>query len=189
MINHTSSAMRVGIVSIVGLGLSGCVSTSDFEAHLQEYSALNSRVSALDGRVGSMGQAAQSAQARADAAYTLAEGKFLMQEVGREQVMFALGSSQLSDEAKATLTALADRLKSANKNVYLEVRGNTDSIGGKVSNRQLGRERAQNTARFLVDQGVPGNKLQVGSWGEDVPASQKGENNPDNRRVEIIILT
>ena len=72
--------------------------------------------------------------------------------------------------------------------MFLEVRGHTDAQGGNKMNRQLGRERAGNTARFLVDQGVPGNKVQLGSWGEDAPVSDKGDNNPDNRRVEIRIL-
>ena len=95
------------------------------------------------------------------------------------------------DEAKATLTALAERLKGENKNVYLEIRGHTDNYGGRLANRQLGRERAANTARFLADQGVPGNKMQLGSWGEDTPtATEKtAEARAENRRVEIVVYS
>ena len=177
-----------------GLALSGCVSTDTFDKHVADAdarnAAINTRLDGLDAKVGTVGSAAQAAQARADDAYKLAEGKFSMTEVGREQVNFASGQSALSDEAKATLTALAERLKTENKNVYLEIRGHTDSQGGKTANRQLGRERAGNTARFLVDQGVPGNKLQLGSWGEDDPkgTEKTSESLAENRRVDILIV-
>jgi peptidoglycan-associated lipoprotein len=189
MNTHTT---RIGLVAAViagGLALSGCVSTDTFNAHVDasnaSHAALGSRLDALDGKVAANAQAAAAAQSTADAAL---KGKFLMTEVGRESVNFNTGQSTLSDEAKATLTALADRLKSENKNVYLEVRGYTDMRGGKLANRQLGRERAANTARFLVDQGVPGNKIQVGSWGEDVPVAGKEDSLAENRRVEIVIV-
>lgn len=180
----------LGAAAAAALALSGCVTTETFDKHVEDinarHNALASKVDALDGRVTGVAQAAQAAQTRADAAYKLAEGKFVMTEMGRETVNFDFGSTRLSDEAKATLTALAERLKSENKNVYLEVRGHTDSVGGKLANRQLGRERAANVARFLNDQGVPGNRLQLGSWGEDVPKSS--DKNAENRRVEIVIL-
>lgn len=183
---------KIGLAAAViagGLALSGCVSTDTFNAHVDEtnakFAALGSRVDALDAKTT---QGISAAQARADSAYKLAEGKFLMTEAGRESVNFATGRSTLDDAAKATLTALAERLKSENKNVYLEIRGHTDMRGGKLANRQLGRERAANTARFLVDQGVPGTKLQIGSWGEDAPVAGKEDDLAENRRVDIVIL-
>ena len=177
-----------------GLALSGCVSTETFDKHVADAdarsNALSARLDGLDAKVSATGEAAQAAQARADGAYKLAEGKFNMTEAGREQVHFDSGKWTLSDEAKATLTALAERLKSENKNVYLEVRGHTDSQGDDLSNRRLGRERAATTARFLVDQGVPGNKIQIGSWGEDDPkgTEETSEKLAENRRVDILIV-
>ena len=201
MSNHMTKIGLVGAVAAAGLALSGCVSTEDFDKHVADsnaaHTALSGRVDGLDGRLNTVNQAAQAAQARADSAqgradsaYKLAEGKFVMTEVGREQINFDTNKSTLTNEAKATLTALAERLKSENKNVYLEVRGHADVRGGKQANRQLGRERAQNTSRFLVDQGVPGNKIQLGSWGEDQPkaAGKSAESHAENRRVEIVIL-
>jgi outer membrane protein OmpA-like peptidoglycan-associated protein len=174
-----------------GLALTGCVTTETFDKHVEDinarHNALAAKVDALDGRVTGVAQAAQAAQARADAAYTLADRKFLMTEVGRESVNFRTGQATLSDEAKATLSALAERLKSENKNVYLEVRGHTDVVGGKLANRQLGRERAANVARFLVDQGVPGVRVQLGSWGEEM--QKPGDTNAENRRVDVVILS
>ena len=183
--------LLVGALGIVAVGLSGCVTNEKFEAHVAEFNALSekvsgidSRVSALDGRVGQVASAAQAAQARADEAYTLADGKFLMTEVSSESVLFNTGSSKLTDEAKATLTALVEKLKTDNKNVYLTIIGHADPRGGAKYNRNLGRERAGVVGRFLVDAGVPGNKVQAGSWGEDKPT----ENGlAADRRVEVIV--
>lgn len=187
------------------VALGGCVTIDSFDKHIDEinqrHNALAARVDELNGKVDSLAArgeaanranqaAAQAAQQRADAAYTLAQGKFVMTEVGRESVNFATGKWSLSTEAQMTLSSLAERLKSENKNVFLEVRGHADVRGGKQMNRSLGRERAGAVARFLSDQGVPGNRIQIGSWGEDNPknAGKSSEANAENRRVEIVIL-
>ena len=180
--------LLVGALGIVALGLSGCVTNEKFEAHVAEFNALSEKVNGIDSRLtaldGKSSQAIAAAQARADEAYALADGKFLMTEVSRESVLFNTGSPDLTDEAKATLTALSERLKTENKNVYLTIIGHADPRGGSKYNRNLGRERAQNVGRFLVDAGVPGNKVQVGSWGEDTPTAN---GLAADRRVEVVI--
>jgi len=186
---------------VAGVAVSGCATEEYVDEHIatvhtrvEEVSsrvdALSGQVTALNGRVEQNAQAVQAAQGRADAAYKLGEGKCVMAEVGREEVNFATGSSVLSDDAKASLTALASRLKSENKNVFLEIRGHADVRGGKKLNRQLGRDRAGAVGRFLAEQGVPGNKMIGGSWGEDQPKMDEktSEANAANRRVEIVIL-
>jgi outer membrane protein OmpA-like peptidoglycan-associated protein len=188
------------MLAAAGLGVSGCVSVDTFDKHVEEENGkiaalsgrvdeLGGRVSALDGRINQVAQATQAAQGRADAAYTLAQGKFIATEVGRESVTFETGKSALSEEAKMTLSALAERLKSENKNVFLEILGHADYRGGTQYNRQLGRERAGNVARYLHAQGVPGGKMQLGSYGEDQPKNE-GKNADalaENRRVDVVI--
>jgi outer membrane protein OmpA-like peptidoglycan-associated protein len=199
MRNLAGGVVLAAFLAATGMGVSGCVSTDTFDKHVEEANAkdaalsgrideVNSRLGALDGRVSQVASAAQGAQARADAAYTMAQGKFVASEVGRESVSFDTGKSALSDEAKATLTALAERLKTENKNVHLEVLGHADLRGGKQFNRQLGRERAGNVARFLHEQGVPGSKMQIGSYGEDQAQDAKtSEAMAENRRVDVVI--
>src|SRR5213075_801297 len=158
------------------VALGGCVSIDSFDKHIDEinarHNALSAHVDEINGKVDALGNrveannrsaqaASQAAQQRADAAYTLAQGHFVMSEVGRESVTFATGKWALSPEAKTQLSGLADRLKTENKNVFVEVRGHADVRGGKQANRQLGRERAGAVARYLVDQGVPGNRVQI----------------------------
>jgi outer membrane protein OmpA-like peptidoglycan-associated protein len=188
------------VLAAAGMGVSGCVTTDTFDKHVEENNAqhaalsgrideLAGRVTALDGRVNQVSQAAQAAQRRADEAHTLAQGHFVAQEVGRESVTFETGKSALSDEAKATLTTLAERLKSENKNVHLEVLGHADYRGNAKYNRQLGRDRAANVARFLHEQGVPGSKMQMGSYGEDKATqdAKTAEALAENRRVDVVI--
>lgn len=181
-------------VSAMAIGMSACVSTDDFNKYVESdnarHEALSGRVDQLTGRVSDLDGRVTAAQARADAAYTSAQGKFVMEEVSREEVTFATGSAVLSDEAKATLSALAERLKSENKNVFLEVLGHADYRGGSQFNRVLGRERAASVGRFLHEQGVAGNKMQVGSYGEEQPKAEgkTPEALAENRRVVIVIL-
>jgi outer membrane protein OmpA-like peptidoglycan-associated protein len=200
MRNLAGGVVLAALLAAAGMGVSGCVSTDTFDKHVEEENGkiaglsarideLGGRVSALDGRVNQAAQAAQAAQGRADAAYTLAQGHFVATEVGRESVSFETGKAALSDEAKMTLTALAGRLKSENKNVFLEILGHADYRGGKQYNRQLGRERAGNVARFLHDQGVPGSKMQLGSYGEDQPKAEGKDADAlaENRRVDVVV--
>jgi outer membrane protein OmpA-like peptidoglycan-associated protein len=196
MRTHASGILLA--VTLAGLTVSACATEDYVDQHIAvvntridglsaKVDELAGRVSALDGRIATAGNAAM---ARADAAYALAEGKFVTTEVGREEVNFATGSSALSTEAEATLTALADRLKAANKNVFLEIQGHADPRGGKQFNRELGRERAGEVGRFLHQHGVSGNHMQLGSWGEDQPKAdaKTAEANAANRRVVIVVL-
>src|SRR5262249_194994 len=151
------------LLATAGVGVSGCVTTDTFDKHVADQDAKNaalsarldelqSRHAALQGPLNQVAQASQAPQGRAAPAYTLAQGRFVAAEVSRESVSFDTGKSDLSDEAKATLTALAERLKSENKNVHLEVLGHADYRGGSKYNRNLGRERAQVVSRFLYSQ-------------------------------------
>jgi outer membrane protein OmpA-like peptidoglycan-associated protein len=201
MTTYSKRIWLAATLAVAGLSLSACATEDYVDQHIavvhtrvEEVNArvdgLSGQVTALSGRVDGVERATQSAQARADAAAKMAEGKFMMTEVSRVEVTFDTGKSGLSDEAKATLTSLVERLKSENKNVFLEIKGHADVRGGKQYNRQLGRERAGAVGRFLADQGVPGNKMALGSWGEDAPKTDEktAESHAENRRVEIIIL-
>ena len=66
----------------------------------------------------------------AEAAGKLAEGKFLynvtLQDDGYK---FKTNKYALSDEEKSKLTDFAGKLKSDNRNVYIEIQGHTDTTG------------------------------------------------------------
>ena len=86
--------------------------------------------------------------------------------------LFDVGKDDLSQEDKDRLLALAQKLKTENKNVYLEIQGHTDITGSKEMNQTLGRDRAIAVGRFLHDEGgVAINRMSIISYGETKPVA------------------
>ena len=118
------------------IALSGCA-TKDFvneqvaaeDAKVnqsQTQTPLNQHQAQLD----QLDKTTKDALDRATAAGKLAEGKFLYSMVlSDDSVKFPLDSSKLSPEAQQRLTDFADKLKTDNRNVYLEIQGHTDATG------------------------------------------------------------
>ncbi|MFL5297924.1 MAG: OmpA family protein [Phenylobacterium sp.] len=155
----------------------------------------NSKVDALSGRVQTVAQGAQAAGQHAEAAYALAstksEAKFNYADTNQgASVTFDTNKWALTDEAQATLTALAEKLKTANKDVYVEIVGHGDPRGSVMANRVLGAKRSLEVQRFLAGQGVALGRLSVVSWGEEKTANPN-DRSPEalqaNRRVDVIV--
>ncbi len=156
------------------------------------------QVAQEDQRVSQVGSTASEARGtarealdRANAAHKLAEGKFLYQVVlSDNSVKFPTDGSALSDEARARLDELADRLKSENRNVYLEIQGHTDARGSEAHNNALGLARAEAVRLYLNQQGVPLNRMSTISYGKTTPVAPNdtAEGRSQNRRVVIIVL-
>jgi outer membrane protein OmpA-like peptidoglycan-associated protein len=106
-------------------------------------------------------------------------------------VKFPTDQHALSPEAESRLSEFVTRLKTENKNVYLEIQGHTDSTGAKAYNEKLGEERAEAVRRYLNEQGVALNRMATISYGMDVPVAPNDtpEGRSQNRRVVIIVLT
>jgi peptidoglycan-associated lipoprotein len=180
-------------VAAAALLTSGCATQEYVD---EQIAAVNGRIESVNGQVGQIASrvdanaaGAQKAQARADEAYTLAQGKMTRTVISESDgVSFATNEWQLSDEAQATLTAFADRLKSENKNVVVEIVGRGDPRGSTYNNRILGEKRALEVRRYLMSQGIPLNHMETVSWGEEKPiavdaASTGGDTNAAQRRV------
>ena len=201
------TAVAAAALLLGGLGLSGCA-TKEYvndkvavtEGHVQavddrlsgRVSALDARVRDHDGHLSALDASVKEALDRATTAGKLAQGKFVFSMVlSDEDTRFKSGGWELAPEAQAKLTTLAERLKSDNKNVYLEIQGHTDARGTEASNLRLGEARADAVRRFLNDQGVALNRMATISYGQDKPvASNKTKaGRAQNRRVVIIVLS
>jgi outer membrane protein OmpA-like peptidoglycan-associated protein len=90
----------------------------------------------------------------------------------------------------ARLDSFVDKLKTENKNVYVEVQGHTDITGPKDYNYQLGERRAEAVRRYLNQHGVALNRIGTISYGPDAPAAPNDsrEGRQANRRVVLIVL-
>jgi chemotaxis protein MotB len=111
---------------------------------------------------------------------------------------FASGSADVQAQAKNSLRALADILKS-NEALGYDVRvvGHTDSQRISANTRQrhptnmhLSAHRAIAVRSELVSLGVPATRVMAAGWGEHRPAvpNTANGNTPANRRVEIYLF-
>ncbi|WP_334164360.1 OmpA family protein [Phenylobacterium sp.] len=171
-----------GAVAMAGLLASGCAS----------HRFVRDQVAVVDTRVTGVEGTAGEALARANAAHKLAEGKFLYEVVlSDDSVKFPVDRHALSPEAEARLAEFAQRLKSENRNVYLEIQGHTDATGPEAYNDQLGEARAEAVRKYLSQQGVALNRMATISYGEEAPVAPNDtpDGRSQNRRVAIVVLS
>jgi peptidoglycan-associated lipoprotein len=159
------------------------------DTHVADVSA---RVTEHDSHIAKLDQTTQDALNRATAAGKLAEGKFLYSEVLSDDSMkFPVNKAELSPEAQQRLDAFVEKLKTDNRNVYVEVQGHTDNKGAKDYNYKLGEERAEAVRRYLNQHGVALNRIGTISYGPDAPVAPNNDRTgrQQNRRVVLIVLS
>ncbi|MFI4974172.1 MAG: OmpA family protein [Caulobacterales bacterium] len=144
-----------------------------------------------DAHLAALDRNTREALERAQAAGKLAEGKFLYSMVlSDDSVKFPANSAELSPEAKTRLMDFVEKLKSDNRNVYVEIQGYTDNTGSKAENERLGEARAEAVRRFMNQQGAPLNRMSTISFGADSPVApnETRAGRAQNRRVVVIVL-
>jgi len=161
-------------------------------AHDQEMTRQGEALTEVEGTASTASKTAREALERAVAAGKLAEGKLLFETVlSDDQVRFGFDRAELSDGAKEALAAFAERLKSANENVFIEIQGHTDAIGTEAYNLKLGEARAEAVRRELNQaHGLPLHRMSVISYGESEPVASNDnrEDRARNRRVVLVVL-
>jgi peptidoglycan-associated lipoprotein len=188
--------MMVGVAVAAGaLWLSGCATPDYVNKHVAvvqgEVTDVQTQQQSQQAHLAQLDQGTRDAMERAEAAGKLAEGKFLYAMVlSDDSVKFPVDGSQLSPEAQTRLQDLAQKLKSENKNVYLEIQGHTDTTGSKPTNMRLGEERAEAVRLFMNQQGVPLNRMATISYGDTSPVAPNTtrEGRAQNRRVVVIVM-
>lgn len=105
-------------------------------------------------------------------------------------VYFDYDKSDVRDDARSTLNRNAEAIRaifSAHPNGILTIEGHCDERGSAEYNLGLGDRRATATKEYLVNLGVPGDKLKVISYGNEKPTCT--ESNEDcwqrNRRAHF----
>jgi peptidoglycan-associated lipoprotein len=186
-------AIFATVMAVAAVSLGGCA-TKDYVN--QQVSAEDSKVqtnqSQTDQHLSQLDQSTKDALDRATAAGKLAEGKFLYSMVlSDDSVKFPVDSSKLSPEAQQRLSDFADKLKSDNRNVYLEIQGHTDAKGPDSINTRLGEERAEAVRLFMNQHGVPLNRMSTISYGKADPVADNKTraDRAQNRRVVLIVMS
>lgn len=108
--------------------------------------------------------------------------------VNLPDVLFQFGKSNLTNEARGTVSDIARTLQRA-AGRHVSVEGHTDSIGSNEYNYRLSDDRAKTVARELERSGVAPRRISTRALGKSEPiASNKTEQGRRlNRRVEVVI--
>ena len=181
------------VASAVSLG--GCATKDYVNEHVAavdtKVQATQSQVDQQQTHLSQLDQSTKDALDRATAAGKLAEGKFLYSMVlSDDSVKFPVDSSKLSPEAQQRLSDFADKLKTDNRNVYLEIQGHTDAKGPDPLNEQLGEKRAEAVRLFMNEHGVPLNRMATISYGKQDPVADNKTRHgrAENRRVVLVVM-
>jgi len=195
-------SLKHALVATAALASAGLLSACATEDYVnQQVAAVNSKVDALGGRVdqnasqiqalnGSVQEANKNAQ---DAAARIAEHASTQtianHVIGTDDTTkFETGSWRLTDDAKASLTAFAQKALADNQDVYFALEGHADSRGGTAYNHNLGLRRADAVRQFLYGQGIELHRMSAISMGETKPAAANdtAQGQAANRRVVIV---
>ncbi len=103
-------------------------------------------------------------------------------------ILFAVNSSDLTNEVKASLADLAFSLQQY-PNTRVLIVGHTDNTGADAYNQTLSEKRAGSAATILADNGVDPTRLEVTGYGKTKPiaSNETVEGRRENRRVEVAI--
>jgi outer membrane protein OmpA-like peptidoglycan-associated protein len=122
---------------------------------------------------------------------TLINGNLVLTATVRSgDAKFGFDSAALTPEAKGILDAFVQKLIEANKGVYIEIQGHTDSTGSDEINQALGQKRAEAVMLYLYKQHhIPLHRMSVVSLGSSMPVADNStrDGRAQNRRVEILV--
>ncbi|HTK35946.1 MAG TPA: OmpA family protein [Caulobacteraceae bacterium] len=201
MRTSTPAAIVLTAVAAGALSLGGCATKgfvreqasavdAKLEATQSQVAAEQTQLQGHAQKLSELDAASREALERAQAANQLAQGKFgYTMVLADDSIKFAANKADLSPEAQTRLLTLAEKLKSDNRNVYLEIQGYTDPREART-HRQLGAERAEAVRRFLNKQGVALNRMATISYGVDSPAAPNttADGRAQNRRVNVVVM-
>ncbi|MDQ3698647.1 MAG: peptidoglycan-associated lipoprotein Pal [Gemmatimonadota bacterium] len=103
-------------------------------------------------------------------------------------IYFDYDSDALSDQARGTLDSKLGVLN-ANPSVRLSISGHADERGSDEYNLALGQRRAAAAKRYLTQQGIADDRIEVTSFGEERPTCTEADEScwSLNRRGEFEI--
>jgi outer membrane protein OmpA-like peptidoglycan-associated protein/tetratricopeptide (TPR) repeat protein len=84
-----------------------------------------------------------------------------------------------------------ERLLNENPDMYIEISGHTDNIGGKEYNKVLSQRRAQAVVDYVVQKGISKARITAKGYGEERPIASNDDDKEGralNRRVEFKVL-
>jgi outer membrane protein OmpA-like peptidoglycan-associated protein len=163
--NNTGSTARGAIIGAVIGGAAGAVIGHQMDRQAGDLQ-------------GDLGQNASVERVGEGIAVTFASG-----------ILFPFNSADVLPAGRENLRQLAQSLQRYPGTEVLIV-GHTDNVGSDAYNMELSQRRADSARSFLMQMGVPGQRIRTSGRGESEPvASNESEaGRQQNRRVEIAIF-
>lgn len=104
-------------------------------------------------------------------------------------ILFDTGKATIKPES---VSVMVDIIQILNEypTAKFTVEGHTDSVGSSSSNQKLSEARANAVRDFLINEGIPGNRLTSIGFGEEKPIATNATKlgRKQNRRVEINLI-
>jgi peptidoglycan-associated lipoprotein len=106
-----------------------------------------------------------------------------------QMVFFDYDIAQIRSDARTTLDAKVPILRQRS-DIRLLIEGHADERGSIEYNLALGMRRAENVRSYLVNFGIPADRLDVATYGEERPISTGSDESAfaRNRRAEFRII-
>jgi peptidoglycan-associated lipoprotein len=172
------------------------VVSSEVEKTQQRVQQTEVRIDSVDkaaqGGINEAKGSAAAALTKAQEAEKAAKGKLIYTvTLSNDKVRFPFNKAEISDEAKALVDEAVGPLVKANRGVYFEIEGHTDSTGEAAYNFALGEQRARAVRDYIAKtHSIALSRLNVISYGEEKPVveNKTRDERAQNRRVVIRIL-
>lgn len=106
--------------------------------------------------------------------------------LSQNQIRFESGSAKINSELVALLDRLVEiALRCPSAKINIE--GHTDSDGDADANQALSQARAEAVATFLVEAGLPSNRVEAAGFGSTRPIASNDtpQGKASNRRIEF----
>lgn len=105
-------------------------------------------------------------------------------------IYYETGKAELKPESKTSLEKELVKLLNDNPQIIIEIGSHTDDIGSSEYNLKLSQQRAESVVRFLVEKGIPKERMLARGYGESKPltANITIVERQMNRRTEFKII-
>jgi outer membrane protein OmpA-like peptidoglycan-associated protein len=136
-----------------------------------------------------IGEAAEQAPECTPPSSSLAEQLKRQGRLALYGIRFDVGSAVLKPDSMKSLGQVFEMLK-REPALRIRVEGHTDATNSDAYNQDLSERRARAVVQWLVDKGVPPNRLQSKGFGRTKPvaSNETTQGRGLNRRVEISVL-
>ena len=108
-------------------------------------------------------------------------------QIARTAALFPTNGTELTERIKRRLDLVAIYVAADPTIEYIYIDGHTDIIGSRRDNRELSKTRAEKVTAYLLQKGIPPEKIVSRYHGERYPAADNRTNDgrERNRRVTI----